>query len=105
MQVLCSHIKPGGLLLMDHYSNNYPITPVRRWLRSFLLRRSEQYSMVFVQRLVKLLWPIHKAAYKRRGTEGGARVISHLMHWSPVVDYHYAYPQLGEQRLLEWAIL
>jgi hypothetical protein len=27
------------------------------------------------------------------------------MKWSPVVDYHYAYPQLGKQRLYEWAVL
>jgi hypothetical protein len=27
------------------------------------------------------------------------------MRWSPVVDYHYMYPQLNEHRLYEWAIL
>lgn len=105
MQALCAHVKPGGLLLMDHYSYGYPVTPVRRWLRSFLLRRNEQYSMVFVQRLVKTLWPVHNVVYKKRDAKSGARAIAYLMRWSPVVDYHYAYPQLGEQRLLEWAIL
>ena len=105
MNVLCSHVRPGGMLLIDHYSHNYPATPVRRWLRSFLLGRSEEYSMRFVQRLVKLLWPAHQAAYERRGTKSGQRAIELLMRWSPVVDYHYAYPQLSEQRLYEWAML
>jgi len=90
---------------MDHYSKDYPVTPVRRWLRSLLLPRSEQFSMAFVQRLVKLLWPIHQLIYRWRHTKSGAHAISYLMYWSPVVDYHYAYPQLGEQRLFEWALL
>ena len=105
MNVLCSHVKPGGMLLIDHYSHKYPATPVRRWIHSFLLERSEEYSMRFVQRLVKLLWPLHKAVYKRRDTKNGHRAISLLMRWSPVVDYHYAYAQLGEPRLYEWAVL
>jgi SAM-dependent methyltransferase len=105
MNVLCSHVKPGGMLLIDHYANNYPATPVRRRIRSFLLGRSEEYSMRFVQHMVKLLWPLHRAVYKRRDTKFGHRAISFLMRSSPVVDYHYAYAQLGEQRLYEWAVL
>jgi len=105
IRILCSHVQPGGLLLMDHYTYGYPVTPVRRWVRSFLLGRSEEYSMRFVQYLVRLLWPLHRAAYKRRDTKLGHRAISFLMRWSPVVDYHYAYAQLGGQRLYEWAML
>jgi SAM-dependent methyltransferase len=105
MRVLCSHLKPGGVLLMDHYSYNYPFIPARRWLRSFLLGKSDDYSMRFVQGLVKLLWPLHRAMYNRRHTTAGAQAIEFLMSWSPIVDYHYAYPQLGEQRWFEWALL
>jgi SAM-dependent methyltransferase len=105
IRVLCSHVKPGGLLLLDHYTYGYPVTPVRRWARSFLLGKDDEYSMRFVQRLVKLLWPLHQAVYKRRDTKNGPRSISFLMNWSPVVDYHYAYAQLGGQRLYEWAML
>jgi SAM-dependent methyltransferase len=105
MKALCSQVKPGGLLLIDHYAPGYPETPVRRQLRSFLLRRSEQFSMRFVQKMVKFLWPLHRQAYKRRGAKNWQRVIELLMHWSPVVDYHYSYPQLSQERLFEWAIL
>lgn len=61
--------------------------------------------MRFVQHLVKLLWPLHRAVYKRRDTKLGSRAISLLMRWSPVVDYHYAYSQLDKQRLYEWGVL
>jgi SAM-dependent methyltransferase len=105
MKALCSYVKPGGMLLIDHYSNDYPVTKSRQWVRSFLLGRSEEYSMRFTQSLVKLLWPLHQYVYNRRDKKNGYRGIEFLMKWSPVVDYHYMYPQLGEQRLYEWAVL
>lgn len=105
IRMLCSHVKPGGLLLIDHYTYGHPATPVRRWARSFLLGKDEEYSMRSVQALVRLLWPLHQAVYKRRDSQNGQRAISFLMRWSPVVDYHYAYAQLGGERLYEWALL
>ena len=35
MSVLCSYLKPGGLLIMDHYTHGYSTTPSRKALRSF----------------------------------------------------------------------
>ncbi len=105
IKVLCAHVRPGGVLLMDHYSQDYPATRVRRWIRSFLLGKDEEYSMRFVQRLVRLLWPIHQLVYKWRNKKMGRRLVTPLLHLSPVVDYHYVYTQLDEQRLYEWAIL
>jgi SAM-dependent methyltransferase len=105
MRVLCSYVKPGGMLLMDHYSTGYPVTLSRRWLRSFLLGKDEEYSMRFTQRLVRCLWPLHRLAYNARNRKYGDRLAMFLTRWSPVVDYHDAYPQLGEQRLYEWAVL
>lgn len=105
MQVLCSHVKPGGMLLMDHYSEDYPATPSRRWLRSFLLGKDEEASMRFTHRLVKFLWPLHQFVYNQRNKKYGHRFVTFLIRWSPVVDYHYMYPQLDEQMLYEWAVL
>lgn len=105
INALCSHLRPGGMLMIDCYSRDYPATPMRRWMRSYLRGKSESYSMQFVQRLVKLLWPLHQAVYRKPNTKSRQRAISLLMQWSPVVDYHYAYPQLGAQRLYEWAVL
>jgi SAM-dependent methyltransferase len=105
MKALCSQVKPGGMLLIDHYSKDYPVTLVRRWLRSLLLGTRPDYSMHFIKRLVKLLWPLHQFIYHHRDFEISRRSIPVLMKWSPVVDYHYMYPELDEQKLYEWAVL
>jgi SAM-dependent methyltransferase len=105
MRVLCSHVKPGGILLMDHYTYGYPVTPIRRWIRSFLLRENEEFSMRFVKRLVRLLWPVHKYLYANRDNRNFQKYIQLFLYWSPVVDYHYDYGQLGDQLLYEWALL
>jgi SAM-dependent methyltransferase len=105
MKALCLQVKPGGMLLIDHYTEGYPVTPVRRWLRSLLLGEGEDDSMRFVQGLVKLLWPWHRFVYRHADKKNGQRGAAFLMKWSPVVDYHYSYPQLGEQGLYEWAVL
>jgi 2-polyprenyl-3-methyl-5-hydroxy-6-metoxy-1,4-benzoquinol methylase len=102
---LCSHVKPGGMLLIDHYAQNYPATPVRRWLRSFLLTKQADYSMRYVKRLVNLLWPLHKAFYNYRDKPVFRKLRPRFLYWSPIVDYHDAYGQLGSQLLSEWAVL
>ena len=35
---LAGYVAPGGLLVIDHYSEDYPVTAPRRVLRDFLLR-------------------------------------------------------------------
>ncbi|MBC8492646.1 MAG: class I SAM-dependent methyltransferase [Chloroflexi bacterium] len=105
MTALCSYVKPGGLLVIDHYTHGYPTTPSRRVLRSFLLKRSKTFSMRFCKVLVAVLWPIHKMVWNMKGMRGFGRVRSKFLYWSPVVDYHDAYYQLGSQLLYEWAVL
>jgi SAM-dependent methyltransferase len=105
IKVLCSHVKPGGLLLMDHYTFGYPITPARRWARSFLLGKDEKFSLRFVQYLVKLLWPLHKYLYANRSNRKLQKLVRSFLYWSPVVDYHYDYGQLGDKLLYEWGLL
>ncbi len=61
--------------------------------------------MHFVKRVVDLFWPLHKAFYSHSSKAIIQKLRSHFLYWSPVVDYHYAYPQLDEQRLFEWAVL
>lgn len=104
IEILCSHVKPGGTLLLDHYPPNYPMPETRRLLRILLLKTNEKYRMNFVKTLVAILWPIHKATCQSR-----IRWISGLrqplLKYSPIVDYQDAYPNLGSQLLYEWAIL
>lgn len=111
MTALCSYLKPGGLLLIDHYPPNYPITPLRRLLRAFLLRHSSQYSLRFCTRMVNILWPIHQLLWKIFRASPFKhipllpKIRSLLLRISPVVDYHDAYPELGPQLLRTWALL
>ena len=105
MTRLCSYVKPGGLLVMDHYTHGYPSTPVRRILRSFLLRKSPDFSMRFCRIMISILWPLHWAFAKGRKIRALARIRSHFLLISPVVDYHDAYGQLGSKLLRQWAFL
>lgn len=102
---LCRYLRPGGLLLLDHYSPGYPITASRRVLRSFLLKRSPEFALRLCNLLVAVLWPLHRASYLAQGVPGMDRVRQWVLQVSPVVDYHEAYPQLGASLLHEWALL
>jgi SAM-dependent methyltransferase len=102
---LCSYLKPGGLLVIDHYTYGYPTTPSRKILRSFLIRRSDTFSMKFCQMLITVLWPIHRIFWKIRVIPGIQKVRLKFLYYSPIVDYHDSYPELGIKLLKEWAVL
>jgi len=105
IQALCSQVKPGSLLLIDHYGPNYPTPFSRKMIRKYLLTKDEAYAMLFVQRMVDLLWPIHRALSKIRSRKGLERIWRLFIRLSPVVDYQEAYPTLGDELLYQWAIL
>jgi len=105
MTVLSSHVKPGGMLVMDHYTHGYPSTVSRRALRSILLHTSPRLSMRACRLLVALLWPVHRLLWQCRGVRGFTRLRRLFLKLSPLVDYHEAYPQLGPKLLRTWALL
>ena len=105
IQALCSQVKPGGLLLIDHYTYGYAITFLRKHIRKFLLNKGEVFSIQFVQLMTNLLWPLHVALFKASRIKGVGRIRSYFIQWSPVVDYQDAYPALGSKLLRQWAML
>lgn len=105
MTTLCSHVRPGGVLAIDHYGEDYPATPSRRLVRSFLLNRSPAFSMRFCQRLCGILWPLHRMAHRAWHVRYIWRLSAAFCWLSPVVDYHRIHPELGPERLYEWAVL
>lgn len=111
MTALCSHLRPGGTLLIDHYPPNYPTTLSRRLLRRFLLRRPREYALRFCTSLIGRLWPLHRLMWKvfRASPLGRVPLLpkfrSIFLRLSPIVDYHDAYPQLGPDLLKTWALL
>jgi SAM-dependent methyltransferase len=105
MIALCAQVKPGGLFVMDHYTYGYPITLSRRILRAFLLRMPKAFSLQFCKILTTLVWPFHKMFWRGKKFSIVNIMRSIFLHLSPVVDYHDAYPQLGQQLLKAWATL
>lgn len=105
IQKLCSYLKPGGLLVIDHYTYGYPEIFFQKRLRRFLLKKPKEYTLRFVLRLVKLFWPFHKVTYRLRNIMILRKLRSLILMLSPIVDYQDAYPELGDKLLYEWALL
>ena len=100
---LAGYVKPGGLLVIDHYSRDDPVTPPRRALREILLRMPPERARRVALGTTRALLPVHRALWSRR--RGFGRLRRYLSRVSPVVDYYEAYPQLGRELLSEWAVL
>lgn len=100
---LAKYVKPGGMLVIDHYARNYPYTFPRRLLRPLLLRLPSSLSQKITLALARTLLPVHKMLWSQK--RGFARLRYYLGKLSPLVDYYGAYPQLDRELLGEWAIL
>lgn len=105
IEALCSYIKPGGILLMDHYSYGYPTILSRKILRKFLLKRGTRFRMLFCVFLVTILWPLHRILWRLRNKQIINKLRLQFLNFSPVVDYHDAYIELGPKLLYKWALL
>lgn len=104
IEALCSQVKPGGLLVIDHYTHGYAITPSRRFLRLFLTKvRDKRKALQFCRMLVATLWPVHLFLWTHRNRF--SRIRDRFLKASPVVDYHDGYPQLDPDLLRTWAVL
>ena len=105
IEALCGYVKPGGLLVIDHYSYNYPFTASRKFLRNVLIKTRPSFSISFCRFLVAVLWPIHRLLWKYRNHSTLGKLRSRFIRWSPVVDYHDSYAELGPELLYAWAML
>jgi 2-polyprenyl-3-methyl-5-hydroxy-6-metoxy-1,4-benzoquinol methylase len=103
MAALARYVAPGGLLVLDHYSRDYPATAPRRVLRHLLLRMPPDRARQVALGTARALLPVHRVLWRHR--RGFGRLRRYLGRVSPVVDYYDAYPQLGTQLLSEWAVL
>ena len=99
---LCRHLRPGGLLLIDHYRHGYE-TPVRRVLRRLVLMLPASLGSRATLALARALLPVHRLFW--RGGTMAAAMRTRLAGWSPLVDYFDAYPCLPRPILAEWALL
>jgi SAM-dependent methyltransferase len=102
ISTLVEYVRPGGILVFDHYLAGWLRGPNRRFgirlLRPVVLGLPVEDRMPFIEELVKRLYPLHKFL-------GRSRLASHLLRtFSPVVTYHDSLP-LTEAQHLEWSLL
>src|SRR4051794_6214440 len=94
---LWEQVKPGGWLVIDHYT----------WDRSSLTRLGQVWRQLFkhlpaekklpaVERTVDLLLPLHKR-FQRHGKA--------LSRVSPVLSYYHVRPDVPDELQRDWAIL
>ena len=106
---LAQAVRPGGLVVVDHYIASttekhllHALTP-RAILRHVLVRMQPGAAFKLNRAMVRTLLPVHRALWRRD------RLVDRLRAaWcrlSPVFDYFDAYPQLGLRHLEEWAML
>jgi len=105
MESLASYVRPGGLLVIDHYTHGYPETPSRVIIRSILLHMNPRLSMKFNKILTNFLWPVHRVFGRHRKKPWIRGLRSIFLYLSPLVDYHDSYPQLNQEQLKTWAML
>lgn len=98
---LYKQVKPGGWLVIDHYTHSLSIyTKLSEWLlRPVLKRLSPNRSMAVTKTLTRWLFPLHRAVRN-------AKVLQMILsRFSPLLTYYYLYPQLPEKLQYEWAEL
>ena len=106
---LAAKVKPGGWLVVDHYARPRGarriaahVTP-RALLRHVLARLPPRPAMAASSALTTALLPLHRALWRPGPAAGAARRAWRAV--SPVLDYYDRYPELGPERLAEWARL
>jgi 2-polyprenyl-3-methyl-5-hydroxy-6-metoxy-1,4-benzoquinol methylase len=97
---LYSHVKPGGSLVIDHYTHNISwYTKTAPIFRQILRRLSPNKGIKATEQLVRMFWPLHRLT---RHFYPAQILLSRI---SPVLCYHRAYPSLDDELLREWALV
>ena len=102
---LSAYVKPNGILFIDHYSMEYPYTPIRKIFRNFLLKVNNDTALLFIQKFTYMFWWIHKLFYKYKHISWISNLRYKFIYRSPIVDFQDAYSFLGDKILYDWVIL
>ena len=99
IQRLYEHVRPGGRLIIDHYT--YEVgwyTKSAPLFRAVLKRLPTGVSMRFTERMVNLVLPLHKRVSR-------SPIRSLVYRLSPVLTHYGTYPQLNDDLQRQWALL
>jgi 2-polyprenyl-3-methyl-5-hydroxy-6-metoxy-1,4-benzoquinol methylase len=100
---LAGYVRPGGMLVLDHYTTGYPQNFLQRKLRRLFISLPARVSKSMALVLARTLLPLHRFTWTNR--RGLWRLRTPLVRYSPLLDYNELYPQLGKRLLSEWAVL
>lgn len=103
ISALALQVKPGGMLIIDHYSHSYVQNFLQQNLRRLLIRLPARIAKPLTLGLARTLLPLHRFTWKNR--RGLWRLRAPLLRHSPFIDYHDHFPQLGDQLISEWSLL
>jgi SAM-dependent methyltransferase len=100
MECLYKQVKPGGTLVIDHYTHTLSwYTKTAPLFRFFFRRLGPDEGIIWTDRLVSILFPLHKLV---RNFHIGQMLLS---RFSPVLCYYHAHPELPDRFQREWAFL
>jgi SAM-dependent methyltransferase len=95
---LYEHVRPGGWLVLDHYTYSLGwFLSLKPLWRQLLRRLPPDRGLEATERIVDRLLPLHRRA------SGVPRKV--LNRFSPVITYYRMYPQLSDELQREWALL
>lgn len=98
---LFAQVRPGGWLVIDHYTHNLSrYTKLGALLlRPIMKRLSPQRGLAATQKLTDVFFPMHRAARH-------SRLLQILLsRVSPLATYFHTIPQLEDRLQYEWALL
>lgn len=107
MATLASYVKPGGTLVIDHYSPDASYPPLRRIIRPLLLQLPSTLATKLALGLARTLLPAHRLVYRLnlKKWRGMSRVRSFMCKHSPLMDHLDDFPELGDRLAGEWSVL
>ncbi|HLM55411.1 MAG TPA: class I SAM-dependent methyltransferase [Pyrinomonadaceae bacterium] len=100
---LARHVRPGGTLVIDHYTRATPKNRAQSLMRELLIRLPPRLATPLALAVSRALLPLHRLSWSDK--RGRWRLRGPLQRFSPLADYSAAYPQLGEKLLGEWSVL
>lgn len=99
MAKLYAQVKPGGWLVIDHYTRNLSwYTKTAPLFRMVMKRLPPKTALAWSRGLVTLFFPLHRAARRSRVAQA---LVSRI---SPVLSYYHGLP-LSDDLQRQWALL
>jgi SAM-dependent methyltransferase len=97
---LAEHVRPGGALVIDHYTFGIGrVLSTKPFVRAVLRRKSAERARQKVESMVDRWLPVHRRLRDSRV------MWSLLCRISPITNFYKTYPFLPEKLQREWALL